>query len=149
MSRSPRNAGRISPLTVFGVAAVALVGVGLFVAQESVTTVGSKFMDALARGDVNRLTEMSYISDLPKEEIRKRWEFAVNTAAPYYRFTWQVAGATETADGTGSVRLKIVRNVESGGGYEENFQLPLLKTGEGWKVDVRGISREMYPGLPR
>lgn len=149
MSRSPRNAGRISPLTVFGVAAVALVGVGLFVAQESVTTVGSKFMDALARGDVDRLTEMSYMSDLPKEEIRKRWEFAVHTAAPYYRFTWAIAGATETADGGGSIRLKVTRNIDAGGGYEENFQLPLVKTKEGWKVDIRSISREMYPGLPR
>lgn len=149
MSRWTRQAGRISPLTVFGASAVVLLGVGFFFAQESVGTVGSKFMDALARGDVTRLTEMSYMADLPREEIRKKWDFTVNKAAPYYRFTWNIAGANETKDGTGNVRLKVQRNIESGGAYDENFQLPLIKTNDGWKVDVRSISRDMYPGLPR
>ncbi len=149
MSRSVRTAGRISPLTLFGVAAIVLVGVGLFIAQESVATVGSKFMDALARGDVETLTEMSYMADLPKEEIRKRWDFTINKAAPHYRFTWSITSSDETADNTGNVRLKVMRNVGSGGGYDEKFELPLVKVDDEWKVDVRSISRDMFPGLPR
>lgn len=129
--------------------AVVLIGTGFYFAKDSVTTVGSQFMDALARGDVEKLTEMSYMSDLPKEEIRKRWDFTVNKAAPYYRFTWRVAGGDETEKDSGNVRLKVQRNVDSGSSYEESFQLPLIKTAEGWKVDVRSISRDMYPGLPR
>lgn len=149
MSRSVRNAGRISPLALFGVVAVALIGAGFFFVQQSVATVGSQFMDALARGDVNKLTEMSYMADLPKEEIRKRWDFTVNKAAPYYRFTWAITDSGETAGNAGYVRLNVTRNAGTPGGYDEPFELPLLKIDGQWKVDVRAISRDMYPGLPR
>ncbi len=122
---------------------------GFVYAGTSPGTVGSNFMDALARGDVDRLTELSVLGDEPKESIRRKWDFAVHKAAPYYRFAWQIAGTEETKDGGAAVRLKVQRNVDSGGSYDENYQLPLVKTKDGWKVEVGGINREMFPGLPR
>ena len=148
-SRRGYEAGRVSPFALFGVAAFALIGVGFYFAAESVGTVGSNFMDALARGDAAKLTELSYMDKLSKPEIRKKWDFTVTKAAPYYRFAWRVASANATAENTAYVRLQVQRNVDGGGAYDEKFELPLVKTPEGWKVDVRAISRDLYPGLPR
>ena len=144
-----RSAGRVPWVTLFVVAMVLAVAAGFAFAQRSPATVGSEFMDALARGDVETLTKLSVIGDEPKASIRKKWDFAVNKAAPYYRFTWSVAGGEETKGDGALVRVKVSRNVGGGGSYEENFQLPLVKTDDGWKVEVAGINREMFPGLPR
>ena len=81
--------------------------------------------------------------------MRRQWDFAVNTAGRYYRFTWDVLGAEQIDDNTGYVRLHVQRNVDSGGSYDENFQLKMVRVGGEWKVAVREISREMFPGLPR
>ena len=139
----------MSLLTVGGViAAVVLVG-GFFLAKESVGTVGTRFMDALARGDVETLTKMSYIGDRPEAEIRKDWDFAVNNAGRHYRFAWKFLGSEQTGPEAGNVRLDIQRNLDKGGSYDEKFQLPLIKVGDVWKIDVRSVSRDMFPALPR
>lgn len=147
--KTTRRAGRIPWITLFLVAVVLAVAAGFVFAQRSPATVGSEFMDALARGDVGKLTDLSKIGDDPKEEVRKKWDFAVNKAGPYYRFLWTVAGAEETKADQALVRVKVQRNVANGGSYDENYQLPLVKTNDGWKVEVGGINREMFPGLPR
>ena len=144
-----RRAGRVPWITLFAVAMILAVVGGFVYAQKSPGTVGSAFMDALARGDVETLTSLTVLGDEPRDEIRRKWDFAVNKAGPYYRFLWKVDGAEETKGGQALVRVKVQRNVESGGSYDEPFQLPLVRTKDGWKVEVGGINREMFPGLPR
>ena len=43
----------------------------------------------------------------------------------------------------------MIHDADHPGAYEELYELPMVKVGDDWKVDVRGISREFYPGLPR
>ncbi len=145
-----RVAGRISLVYVAAIAGVVVVSGLLLMGRESLTAVGGRFMSALAKGDVNTLTKMSYLGDKSEEDIRKQWDFAVNHAGKYYQFGWRVTATSEAEPNvSGSVRLSVARNIGSGSSYEENFQLPVIMKNGMWKVDVRGISRELYPGLPR
>ncbi len=47
------------------------------------------------------------------------------------------------------VRMMVIRNAERDGAYEEKFELPLVKKDGKWKVEVLGLDRRLYPGLPR
>lgn len=142
------QSGKASILTILALAAVLIIVGLLAFSRESIGSVGTRFMDALKAGDVATLTKMSYLGNVTEEEMAKKWDFAVNTAAPYYRFEYRVVSAKETTDKSGSVRLQVNRNIDHGGSYEEAFELPMVKVGDEWKVNVHAISREMYPALP-
>lgn len=147
---SMNQSGRVSPVAILAVLAIALFVFVIAFSKESLSTVGARFMGALARHDVDTLTELSYMGEkVTQDEIRKKWDFAVNEAGKYYRFRWVVVGSSEASQKDGSVRLQVTRNSDNQGGYEENFQLPMTKVGDKWKVYVPGISHEMFPGLPR
>ena len=144
-----RQAGRVNIVAVGAIVAVAMIAVVLLFSRQSVTESASKFMTGLATGDVETLTSLSYMSETSNEDIRKKWNFAVNEAGKHYMFRWRILGAKENDENTAAVRMHVWRNANSPATYEENFQLPMLKVDGQWKVDVRAISREMYPGLPR
>jgi len=144
-----KQSGRVSLLTLIAGASVLLVAALLLFSRESLTTVGARFMGALARGDVNTLTEMSFVGNRDKEQVRKDWEFAVNTAGRYYNFRYRILSSVQHDPKTASVRMQVIRDADNPSAYEENRQLPLVKVGDDWKVDVKGLSRDIYPGLPR
>lgn len=140
---------RISPLTFFAVFIFAVL-IGAFVfAGQSVSHVGVQFLDALARGDVDKLTDLSDIPGRSREEIRKEWDFAVNTAGKYYRFEWKLDEGNEISPGLGSVRCQIRRNADNPGSYDEKFELPMHKVDGKWKVAVAEVSADVFPALPR
>jgi hypothetical protein len=141
--------GRINMVLVVGIMVVVLLAFVIFVTRESVTTVGSRFMSALAKGDVNTLTEMTYLDGRGKEDVRKQWEFSVNEVGKHYRFAWKISSANESNGENAAVRLQVIRDLENPSAFEENFQLPLRKENGQWKVDVSNISRDMFPALPR
>lgn len=128
------------------VAVIALV-VLIFMGQKSPAEAGSRFMDALARGDVDGLCKTSYAPGKTPEELRKDWEFAT-TVGKHYLFYWTITSSSAVTDDSATVRLAVQRNFGPGS-YDENYGLPLHKVNGEWKVDVSGISREMYPALPR
>ncbi|RYG34446.1 hypothetical protein EON81_15510 [bacterium] len=143
-----RQAGRVNFIAIGAVACLLMIIAVFALGKQSPTEVGVKFMSALATGDSATLTDLTYLGETPKEEVRKEWDFATQEAGKYYRFVWKVTGYSQPSDQEASIRLQVIRNLESGG-YEENFQLPLIKQNDKWFVDVRAISREMYPALPR
>lgn len=117
----------------------------LLIGQESMATVGARFMSALARGDAQTLAANSYVEGKTSDELLKEWQHTVDVTK-HVRFRWNMLGSDQTGPETGSVRLEVERNMQ---GYGDKFQLPLRRVGDKWKVEVRGISREMYPFLPR
>jgi hypothetical protein len=142
--------GRTSLLVILGLTALIVCVIVIFLSgRESLTSVGGRFMTALAAGDAPTLTSMTYMGTESPEAVRKQWDEAVGMAGRYYNFTWRILGADQADPRTGSVRLGVTRDVAAPGSYEQNYQLPLIKVGDEWKVDVRGISREMYPDLPQ
>jgi hypothetical protein len=143
------QSGRINIGLLIVVVCIAILSLVYVFSQESLNTVASRFMSALSTGDVNALTENSYVGTESKDEIRKQWDYAVNDVAKYYRFTWRITGSMQQSEDSGAVRLSVAKNADSPGAYEENFALPVIKVNGKWLVDVRNISRDMYPALPR
>ena len=104
-------------------------------------------MSALAAGDVDPLNEITYMPGADKKEIREKWVYATEVAGKYYYFKWRIKGDQQSDDRTASVRVEVEKNQQ---GYGDDYGLDIRKDEDGaWKVDVRSISREMYPGLPR
>lgn len=135
-------------MALFGALAfVAVVFVMMF-SREGLGSIGGRFMTALAKHDVDTLTKMTYLGKDSPDQIKAKWDLAVNQYGKYYRFRWKITGTSQATDDSGSVRMQVSRNADSPGTYEENYQLPLVKHDGEWKVDVAGISREMFPGLP-
>jgi hypothetical protein len=144
-----KRAARVNWILLFAVVAALFFVSLFFFASEPPTGVANRFMVALAKGDVDTLTRMTYAPGRDEKGIRDQWDWAVNKAGPHYRFRWQVLGATQADQDTANVRLFVERNLAHGGSYEERFEIPLVRHENEWKVDVRSISREMFPGLPR
>ncbi len=143
------RSGRVSLLGVLGLLSIVLVLGILFMSRESLTSVGGRFMSALAAGDVETLTKMTYLGKRSPDEVRKQWDFAVNKAGKYYNFRYKITASRQADANSGTVTMQIIRDADNPSSYEEKREIPLLKVGEDWKVDVANISRDVYPGLPR
>jgi len=143
------RSGRASWVLVAGLASIALVAAIFFLGGEGPSAVANKFMKALARGDVNQLAALSTIGENSTEELKKKWEYAVNVAGPHYRFAYAIRSERQMSDDEAAVSIGVWRNYFSGIAYDEKFELPMIRKDGKWLVEVRGINREMYPGLPR
>jgi hypothetical protein len=144
-----KQSGRASFVTVLFVAAVLLVVALLAFSRESIATIGGRFMTALEAGDVDTLTKMSYLGNESQADMRRQWEFSVNTAGKYYLFSYRIVASRQMDASNASVTMQVLRESNKEGSYEEKFELPLVKVDNDWKVDVKGVSRELYPALPR
>ena len=117
--------------------------------KPSPANAAGEFMDALVRGDSAKLTELSYMQRDSKEDIRKKWDYVFETVAKHYRFQWMPVSSKELSDDSAAVVFFVEKDVGSPSAYAQKFELPMVKQDGKWLVDVRGISREMFPGLPR
>lgn len=143
-----KQAGRAHWLTIAGILSVFVVAGLFFFGKDSAATTAGDFMSALAKGDVDTLTELSFFQGATKEQLREKWRYTVKEVGPHYVFAWRISGITRSEENSAAAKMQVIRNLDQGG-YEENFQLPLVKENGDWKVDVRSISRAMYPGLPQ
>ncbi len=144
-----KQSGRVSLLTILAIVAVLMVVGLLSFSKESLDSVGNRFLQALYAGDVKTLTEMSYLDNDTEEEMRKKWDFSVNTAGKYYKFSYQITAARQLSDNTGQITMQYVKDATNPAAYPEKYELPLIKVGDKWKVDVKSMARDMYPALPR
>jgi hypothetical protein len=119
------------------------------VSGDTPTTTAARFMKALADGDYKTLAKMSYDGEVPQEELERQWEYTMTVAAPHYQFSYEIKGETQPAKDSATVWMMFTKNVGSGGSYAERFDLPMIRTKDGWKVDALSMNREMFPGLPR
>jgi len=141
--------GRANWLTIAGVAGLAAIIFLFALTGESAQAVGTRFMAALAKGDVKTLTDISYAPGTEPEELEKQWDYAVNTAGKHYRFVYKIVTTSNANDETATVRMMVVRNVDSDQGYEEKFELPMVKKDGRWRVEIRSLDRRIFPQLPR
>src|SRR5687768_11472836 len=121
-----KQSGRASLLTVVALAAVLMVAVLLFFGKEPVGAVGARFLTALSSGDVDTLTKMSYLGNDTEAEMRKKWDFAVNTAGRYYRFAYQITSSREISNDTAQVTTQFVKNAGDPASYPEKVEIPLV-----------------------
>jgi len=146
---SMKQSGRISLLALGSLVCIVFVAGLMIFSRESAASAGTRFMVALQDHDVNTLTKMSMMQGASEPDIRKQWDFAVNTAEKYYQFGFRVEGASQASDNTASVKVRIIKDIDKPGSYDVLSELPMVKVNNDWKVDVRSISRDFYNCLPR
>ncbi|MFQ3587076.1 MAG: hypothetical protein SNJ74_02280 [Fimbriimonadaceae bacterium] len=141
------RAGKVHIIPILAAAGIILLAGLLFLARESPVSAADRFLVALAKGDVDQLMDLSYYAG-DREELRRQWEFATQEAGKYYRFRYKIRFAREVGD-TAAVSLEFERDALSGASFPENRQIPMVRDGGRWKVDVAAITRDLYPALPR
>lgn len=142
-------AGRASPVLIMGVLSVVVfVGV-LFTGGGTPTSTASSFMVALGKRDIDTLVELSALDGKTPEELREAWKYSTETVGKHYRFAFNILASREANETTSTVTMHVFRNADMSSTYAEKFELPLVKVDGKWLVEVRGINRQMYPGLPR
>lgn len=144
-----RRAGRVHWLVLATGAIILLLAVFVVLGSESPEASAQKFMVALAKQDAETLADRSYFK--PKRDrkaVVEQWKKTLDRAE-YFSFVWRFKGTTVLPNDRATVLMEFVRDAGSKWAYEENFSLDLVKEDGRWKVDVLGISREMYPALPR
>jgi len=132
-------------MVIVGLVGVVVVIALLFMGGSSATPAASRFMAALGSGDVDTLTEVSYIPDMTKDEIRKEWEKTASLTK-HVQFRYKFLGEDVVSEDQSTIRMDIMKPTT---GYDEKFSLPMRKIDGEWKVEVRGLSRQLYPFLPR
>lgn len=143
-----KRAGRASWLSIAGIFGLLVIVVLFIMSGESSQAAATRFMNALGKGDITTLTAMSDMPGTSQEEIRDAWK-RTTTIGKHYIFTYKINSTLDANDQTSMVRMMVVRNADREGGYEEKFELPLVKKDGKWKVEVMGLDRRLYPGLPR
>jgi hypothetical protein len=81
--------------------------------------------------------------------MRKKWDFAVNRAGKYYLFTYKITSARQIDENNAQVTMQFTKDAGDPSSYDAKYEIPLVKVGNEWKVDVKAISRELYPAIPR
>lgn len=144
-------AGRINPLLFVVIIALILAFTVIYslTGGDSPETVARRFMTALAEGNVQKLTELSYMGDESKEQVEKQWDYACHVAGPHYIFTYTVKGTVESEPETAAVKLSIIRDANKPGVTDDYYEIPLTKQNGKWLVDVRSLNYKLYPALPK
>lgn len=144
-----KRSGKLHWMMAVGLLGVIVIVGLLFFKREGPETVASKFLTALTTRDAAKLTELSYYPGSSKEELRKQWDFATQVAGRDYQFVWKIKFAKMADENTATVALEFTRDAVNPMSYGENFQLPMVREDGQWLVDVRSLSKVMYPALPR
>lgn len=131
------------------VAAVATILIFvLYGRTESESKAARDFMVALSHGKTAELAKLSFIEGDSEEQLKAKWDKSF-TFAKQYRFVWVIKRSAKASENEASVSLGVWRNAGNPSTYEEKYDLPLSRINGKWKVDVKGISRTMFPALPR
>ena len=142
------RSGKAHWLMVAGIVAVIAIG-GVFISSggESPQGRATVFMAALAAGDAKTAAASSKSEKIKDEDLLKKWEKTL-AYGKHYVFTYKITGMSMPNQDTAIVKMLVERNAGNGS-YGENFQLDLKRYDGKWKVRMDGLSRELYPFLPR
>jgi hypothetical protein len=143
-----KRSGRVHILVVLAVVAVVVFGFLIFFSGSGPTQTASDFLIALAKGDVDKLTELSY-PDEPQDKMHAEWANSVEQAK-YYRFIYRLVNTESASDDQASVNIKLEPNIgqPEDHQYMQDFGIPLKKYNGQWKVLSKQLPRDMYPFLP-
>src|SRR5687768_8956115 len=102
-----RSAGgfRFNPIIAIGLLGVIVIPIVLFLLGQSPENAAKEFMTALGAGDVDKLTDMTYLPD-PESDIKSQWRHTFENSARNYVFGWQF-GTTEK-DGSDRAVVRVI-----------------------------------------
>ena len=143
-----KRSGRVSFVLVIAIAVV-VGAIALFMmAGESPSGIAGRFLTALAKGDTKTLAELSYMDGLSQAEIESKWK-ETHESSKYWVFAFAIKDVKEQDANNATVNLDWFKDLGGIQPDEGKAELPMVKRDGTWKVDVRAISRNMYPFLPQ
>lgn len=143
------QSGRVNIVVIVAVAFLVMLGSLTMFSQERPSAVAANFMLSLANMDAEKLTDLSYAQGTSREELLKKWKYTTEVVARDFTFTYDIKGENPIDEDSSNVWMMYRIHAGMDGSFDERFELPMVKTKDGWKVDVYAISRDMFPGLPR
>lgn len=143
-----KRSGRVSLVLIVALAVAAAVVALFLMAGDSPSGVAGRFLTALAKGDTKTLTELSYMEGLSDDQIAAKWK-ATNESSKYWAFGYSIKDVKDQDANNSTVTLRWVKDAIGTAPEEIKAELPMVKKDGKWKVDVRGMSRQMYPFLPQ
>lgn len=144
-----KQSGRANWILAVLVVIVAAIATMFAAAGESPTDAGARFMHALARQDADTLARMSFFNPArTPEEVLADWKHTLKISKTYM-FAWRIQSSSKPTGDRCSLVMGFTRDANNTMSYEETFPLELVKRDGKWLVDVRSLSRAMYPALPR
>jgi hypothetical protein len=144
-----RRTGKVNVAVIVVVACLLTFGALSMFGGERPIQVVAKFMDALAKGDVERLTALSNAPGFTPEELKSEWERSTGEAGRYFKFIYHVQSESLPTETTAVVVVNFTPEAGSEVAYERRIEVPLSKIDGKWKVDVLALNRDIYPGMPR
>lgn len=138
--------GRVSLLTIFVIAGILALGALLAFSSssDSPESAAIRFMDALARNDPKGLTSVSFLDDVPQDELEKRWAKTCDYNE-FYQFRWNLKSAVQVTDKTASATVTVFAL----GSNETDYRIPLVKRDGKWLIDIAVVDRNFFPSLPK
>lgn len=107
----------------------------------------TEFMTGLSYADAAKLARVSAIGQDDEATRRAKWQQTL-ARGKHYLFVWKMLETVNTGKDRAVAKVLIVRNATLPNAFDEKVEIPLVKKDEGWKVDVAGINREIFPALP-
>lgn len=142
-----RIKGRINLIIVFGLFGLLAIAGLLFFAKASPESAAIEFMDALARKDVDRLVQLSFLESSNKP-LKEQWDECVNKYAKHFNFVWEIENSIRNSGDRATVRVEYYKFQGPAAGLEGPFELPLVEKDGKWRVDLSSLSKEFFPALP-
>jgi hypothetical protein len=138
---------RINVIVIAGILGILAIAFLFLSESRSPEAAAQEFMEALAKKDVDRLVELSFLEDA-EPPLRDQWEFCVNRAAKNFVFMWQFLGSESVSDDTQVLKVVVMEFRGPQGQEGDVVNLPLRKIDGVWKVELAGLDRNFFPYLP-
>jgi hypothetical protein len=144
-----KRAGKVHWMVLIGGLGALVLLAAFFFGGDTPEAGTSRFMTALAKGDVDGIMASTAWEADQEQDLREQWTFATQEAAPYYRFKYELSHKQIPTKGRATVIMKVWRNFEVRSIYDENYSIQLIERDGKWLVEADSIPRSMYPALPR
>lgn len=150
MIRFDKQAGgvRLNIVAILGLVGLGAIGVLLALGGVSPEAAAEEFMQALAKKDVNRLVELTYLES-PREPLKDQWDDCVNRKAKNFVFMWSWIRSRRSDDDKIVMQVTLTEFTGPVGSEKDPISLALVQKDGRWKVDLASITRSFFPGLPR
>ncbi len=144
---SKRSNGRINVIIAIGLAGLIAIAALFFFAKASPESAAVEFLDALAKKDVNKLVELSFVES-SRDNLKQQWEDCVNKYAKHFNFVWDIKGSQKTASDRATIRVEYYKFQGAAAGLEGPFEVPMVEKNGKWMVDLSSLSKDFFPALP-
>ena len=110
-----------------------LIAIAILLAlnQSAPEGTAEEFMQALAKKDVKKLAELSYMEN-PSAPLEQQWDDCVNNKAKTYVFLWVWEGSRRESSDEAVMRIHLIEFKGAEQSDSETFEMPLVRRDGRW-----------------